>query len=229
MNDKLIIHFTKRFDILREILSTNSLLLSYCKEDFNLGNKKISSAAHPMVCFSEYDIEGIDSEIITYGNYGIGFSKTWVKKHKISPVLYISDDSIAAKGLSSLLKARQNQESSKLPDNLRLPIMEIKCFTKNVCGYNSFLNDVNFDFKRENEWRYVPEKKDIGNGYISLDRSKYKKDQSYYNNKLKPYPLKFKLSEIEIIFVSNKYERNVIIQEFNIENDKIRIGKWRLS
>ena len=123
MRNNLIIHFTSSFDTIKNIISSSSLRLSYCKEDFRMRNLKVSSAAHPMVCFSKYDIHNIDDEIITYGKYGIGLSPDWASKKKVNPVLYIDQNSRAALGLGKLLRARRNKENSKLPDNLRLPIM----------------------------------------------------------------------------------------------------------
>ena len=156
MNEQLIIHATKTIEALRSILDSSSLKLAYSEEDFCIGTKKISSAAHPMVCFCRYDFKELDTKTIPYGEYGVAFSIDWALKKRISPVLYMDGNSLAAKGLATLLRARQNKLNEKLPDYLYLPIMEIKCFTKNVRGYNSHLKKKDFDFVNENEWRYVP-------------------------------------------------------------------------
>lgn len=227
MQDKLIIHSTGTLEVLRSILRTKSLNLSYSKEDFCIGNKKISSAAHPMVCFCERNKDDLQNSTISYGKYGIAFSTDWAVSKRVSPVLYIDGKSLAAKGLATLLKARRNKETSKLPNKLRLPIMEIKCFTKNVYGYNSYLRKDNFDFKSEDEWRYVPRKKDIDGNLISQKQSAYVKNQDYYNNKLEPYPLKFKYSDIKNIFVSNKEEIILIAEEFSINKQMIQVSTWR--
>lgn len=229
MHEKLIIHVTKTIESLQSILRSSSLKLSYSSEDFCVGQKKISSAAHPMVCFCEYSIAEIDSKIITYGKYGISFSTSWALRKRISPVLYIDDNSLAAKGLGNLLRARQNNKKGVLPKHLRLPIMEIKCFTKNVRGLNSHLNEKNFNFKDENEWRYVPDKQSIGNNLISQNKTTYKKNKAKYNNKLLPYPFKFKLSDVEVFFVSNKNEIPIISKEFAIDIKKIRVSKWKTT
>ncbi len=149
-----------------------------------------------MVCFSEYNLKNIHLRKITYGQYGIGFNKDWARNKKIGPVLYVSQNSLAAKGMSTLLRARQNSSEMKLPKNLRLPIMELKCFIKNEQGYNSHFEVDNFDFKSEKEWRYVPEKMEIDNNYISQSQKIYDKKQEDYNNRLLDYPLKFNVSDI---------------------------------
>jgi len=226
MSNNLIIHFTKEFDTLTKILESSSLRLLYSKEDFFMKNLKVSSAAHPMVCFSKFDIEKIDNETITYGKYGVGFSIDWANKNKVNPVLYIDQNSMAALGLGNLLRARRNKESSKLPDNLRLPIMQLKCFTKNVRGYNSYFKERDFDFESENEWRYVPDKKAINNKLISMNKSSYLKRPDYYNNRLIPYPLNFKRKDIELVFVKLKQEIEIINENFAIEKSNIKISNW---
>lgn len=144
------IHFTDSFDKILNILSIQGLKLHYCKEDFCLGNINISRAAHPMVCFSEYDLSKINDETITYGSYGIAFKESWILKNKIHPVLYIESNSTIAKALAELLKARRNKETASLPKNVKQSVMIIKCFTKNEKGFNSFNKRKNFNFKHEN-------------------------------------------------------------------------------
>ncbi len=227
MTKKLIIHFTLKFDTIKSIVQSKSLRLSYSKEDFYMGNKKVSSAAHPMVCFSGCDINELSNKKITYGKYGIGFSNSWATRNKISPVIYINQNSMAANGLGRLLQARRNKLNSELPKHLRLPIIQLKCFTKNERGYNSYFNQKDFNFKDENEWRFVPEKKDIGNGLISQDKSRYLKKQEEYNKKLHSWPLRFKASEIEIIFVSNSEEKSKIENLIPLIKDKVKIYSWK--
>jgi hypothetical protein len=229
MNKQLIIHATGSLKALKGILNSLSLRLSYSKEDFCIGSQKISSAAHPMVCFCEHDINVLNSKTITYGRYGIAFSTNWALRKRISPVLYMDGNSLAAKGLATLLRARQNKVDFKeLPKHLRLPIMEIKCFTKNVRGYNSKLDKYDFDFKSENEWRYIPRKSDIDGNLISQNQSTYTKNPDFYNKKLLPYHLKFKASDIEVIFVSKKDETIQLSNEFSIDINKIQVSNWKI-
>lgn len=176
--------------------------------------------------FCECNRIDLANRTITYGRYGVAFSADWALRKRVSPVLYIDENSLAAKGLEKLLRARQNKETSRLPTNLRLPIMEIKCFTKNVRGYNSYLREDNFDFKSENEWRYVPRKSDIGGNLISQNKNTYIKKQDFYNKKLERYPLKFYLSDIENIFVSKHEEIDFIAGEFSIDAEKIQVSTW---
>lgn len=222
----MIIHFTKSIDIIESILSSKSFKLTYCTEYFGDYKKIISNAAHPMVSFSEYTEDELPQNQITYGNYGIALSKEWAKKNNLNPVLYIEKNTMVAQGLKALLQARQNGEPD-LPDELRLPIMQIKCFTKHVTGYNSYLNQDGFCFKNEKEWRYVPTKKDINNNNISIDRSKFLANKQYYNDKLNNFCLKFEINDIEKIFVKNESEVNKITCGFQIKNKIVKIAPWK--
>lgn len=223
---KHIIHLTSDFDKLKSIVETSSLRLHYCKEEFCLGDKKISSAAHPMVSFSEYEIATIDKEKITYGKFGIAFTKSWAGKHKIHQVLYIDKNSLVATSLADLLVARRKNAKEQLSPKVRLSIMTIKCFTKNANGYNSYFKKNDFDFKSENEWRFVPPKNQIDGKLISQDRSKYLARQNFYNKQLEIYPLRFSSSDIEYIFVETQEQLLEIHNLTSIDMSKIKISGW---
>lgn len=220
----MIIHFTKEFEDLQSILKSRSFRLSYSGEYF--GDSEgivISRAAHPMVSFSDYNDEDLPTKHITYGGYGIALNKTWALENGLSPVNYVEKKSPVAQGLVALLKARQRKT---VPSSLRLPIIQLKCFTKHVYGYNSHLKKRNFDFKAENEWRYVPTKKQIGGNLISENFSTYDKNRDKYNKRLEPYPLKFSDTDIAFVYVKLEAERNEIITSTNISGDKVKLMSW---
>nr|WP_281499689.1 abortive infection system antitoxin AbiGi family protein [Muricauda sp. SCSIO 64092] len=129
--------------------------------------------------------------------------------------------------MASLLKARRNPEVSKLPKNLRLPIMELKCFIKNEQGFNSYFNKPNFDFKSENEWRYVPEKWKIDGNYISQSRKVYDKKPEIYNKKLSDYSLNFDLDDLDVVFVADKPEIELLVNKFEISREIIKLATWK--
>lgn len=220
----MINHFTQKFEHIKSILTESSFRLSYCSEEFRDDSGSIiSHAAHPMVCFSEYSKSELSDKKITYGSYCISMKKEWAIKNKLNPVLYIDKNSHVARGLKKLLLERKKE---KFQSNLKMPVMQIKCFTKHVTGYNSYLKKDNFNFKDENEWRFVPQKSDINNGYISLNYSTYSKNKSKYNKRLKAFPLYFKENDIEAIFVMNEIEINSIKKEFPCLEKKIHLKCW---
>lgn len=202
------------------------LRLSWSDEEFYLGNKRVSSATHPMVCFSKYEIETIDKKVITYGKFGIAFKQSWVEKQRIHQVLYVDKNSLVAESLASLLSARRIKAANQLPSKVRLSIMMIKCFTKNAKGYNSHCKENDFDFKSENEWRYVPSKAEVEGKLISQDSSKYKKNKGYYNQQMENYSLKFKTDDIEYLFVETEEQSLEVKDLMSIDREKIKISKW---
>jgi len=222
-----IIHFTDDFKILSNIIKERSFRLFYCREVFYLADKVSSSAVHPMVSFSEQVIKSIDKRTITYGKFGIGLKKEWVEKMKLHPVLYLDRDSYVAKALADLLKARRKNAIVELAPHVKLSIITIKCFTKNAIGYNSYFNLENFNFKAEKEWRYVPQKSDIGNNLVSQTKRLYDKRPGYYNTKLEKFSLKFTFNDIEHIFVETSKQRAELVHTFGLSKNIIKISNWK--
>jgi len=221
----VIIHFTRKFEYLQAILASSSFKVMYCGEYFgDKTGKVISRAAHPMVSFSEYPDKELHSKYVTYGGYGIALEKEWATKNGLSPVSYVEKNSPAAQGLVALLKARQ---SHLIPNSLRLPIIQLKCFTKHVYGYNSYFKEHEFDFKAENEWRFVPTRKQIGGNRISENFSTYEKNRDKYNKRLEKYPLRFELSDIAFVYVESEIERQNVISDFGLEESKVKIRPWK--
>jgi len=220
----LIIHFTSNFRNLRSILSSCSFRLSYCGEYFgdNTG-KVISRAAHPMVSFSAFSDDELKSKVVTYGGYGIGLTKDWASKQGLSPVNYIDANSPAAQGLNALLRARQ---TGLIPSILRLPIIQLKCFTKHVTGFNSYFKEANFNFEAEREWRFVPSKTQIGGNLISENFSTYKNNKEKYNKRLEKYPLPFSYEDVSYVYVKTEVERQEIIQITGLPERKLKIKLW---
>ncbi len=97
-----------------------------------------------MVSFSEYLESDLPGRQITYGRYGVALSKEWALKKRLKPVLYVDKGSQIAEGLNMLLRARQGKDNLHLPEFSRLPVMQIKCFTKHVTGYNSYFGQDDF-------------------------------------------------------------------------------------
>ncbi len=227
MNNK--IHITSDFCKLKSILKSKMLKLNGSDEVFYLGNKKVSSAAHPMVCFSEYDISTINEKVITYGKFGIAFTESWVE-NKLQQVLYVKKNSLVAKALATLLKARRiTTLPNQLPPHVKQAIMEIKCFTKNDRGrnLNKLFDDPDYDFKSENEWRYVPSKAEIEGKLISESSKKYRANQLYYNKQWNKYSLKFTETDVVCVFVETNEEKEEVKALFPIDSRKIKISRWK--
>ena len=105
--------------------------------------------------------------------------------------------------------------------------MEVKTFIKNEKGLNSNLNQKDFDFKAENEWRYVPKKVEINNYLISQNQRTYIRNKDKHNKMLEKFPLKFKRDDLKVVFVSNQTEKDELIKKFDIKVDIIQIANWK--
>lgn len=221
----MIIHFTNDFNIIKSILTSHSFKLRYCGEYFSdKEGKIISNSAHPMVSFSDYNDSELNKKRITYGRYGVALSKKWAIANGLSPVNYVEKNSPVAEGLVSLLKARQK---NTIPDSLRLPIIQLKCFTKHVYGFNSHFDDPNFYFKSENEWRFVPSLKQIDKNRISENFSTYKKNKDKYNKRLEKHPLRFAIDDVVFIYVTSEIEQNEIIRMTSLPSSQVKISTWK--
>lgn len=221
----MITHFTNEFEKLLSIISSNSFLLRYCGEYFGDKNGKVvSNAAHPMVSFSGYDFCELPTRRITYGGYGISLHKSWALRNGITPVNYIEKNSPVALGLIALLRSRQLKQ---LPSHLRLPVIQLKCFTKHVYGYNSYFNRSNYDFEHEKEWRYVPTAEQIKKNLISINFSAYKRRKEFYNLKIEKFPLKFSREDVRCIYIQNEGEKKKIMSTSKLTEEKIIIAPWK--
>lgn len=223
----MIIHFTKESKNLYSILKSRSFALHYCGEYFgDKTGKVVSNAAHPMVSFSSYEHETLATKTVTYGGYGIALKKTWAVENGLTPVNYIEKNSPVALGLIALLRSRQRDT---LPKELRLPVIQLKCFTKHVRGYNSYFKDRDFCFEYENEWRFVPTIKQIKGNRISVDFSKYDNNPDKYNKRLEPYPLRFRNEDIKFIYVQNEDECEQFAFDFGIPKSQVVVSPWKTS
>ncbi|EAA6073658.1 hypothetical protein DQZ25_15500 [Salmonella enterica subsp. enterica] len=220
----MLIHFTSDYGKISSILKSQHLLLKYCKETFsNTRGIIASSAAHPMVSFSNYNEYELINTPITYGHFGIKFKWEWAKKNNISPVIYMQNNSPAAEGLEVLLNERK--KNKLLSPKMKLAIIKLKCFTKNAVGNNSKLKDKNFDFTREKEWRFVPTIKQIDGNRISENRSTYDRFYNKYNTRIKSYPLGFKITDIDTIYIKREYLTQ-FTHDFPQLTDKVKESNW---
>lgn len=81
-----IFHYTKNFDSLTGII-VDGFSPSYCQEEINDLVYLI-----PMVSFCNISIRDVDL-YMRYGKYGIGMSIDWAIRNRISPVIYVHENS----------------------------------------------------------------------------------------------------------------------------------------
>ena len=195
-----IIHYTVDISILKLIIK-DGFKIKYCGEKLKLGTGS-SNAAHPMLSFCDIPLSESQKHFDAYGKYGIGLSKEWAIKRGINPVLYIDHNSLFAKSLLKLIEERRKADTNftKLQSN---QILQIKAYAKNYSGHlkRRSVDNPNYKFYDEREWRLVPNSKEINNADFSIKLIDYEKDKDKYNQKIADCRIKFEAKDISYIIV----------------------------
>lgn len=201
-----IIHYTDSFEKLKSIV-IEGFAIKYCEERLFIDKINTSFAAHPMISFCDIPLSHSSRHFDAYGKYGIGLSKVWANKLGINPVLYLDSETSISKTLGSLLKERRNKKSNLTIDQ-RSNILRIKCFAKNYSGHLKRLNidNQNYRFYDEREWRFVPEKNDLSGAKFSIHLKDYLRNKDRYNSSLSKLRFTFKASDINYIIVEKTSE-----------------------
>ncbi len=93
-----IVRYCSKLEYIIDNITIKGFHPSYCKETFNDENLLI-----PMVSFCNIPLREVENYMY-YGDYGIGFNIEWAIKNKISPVMYVHENSEAIKLSKNLEK-----------------------------------------------------------------------------------------------------------------------------
>lgn len=195
-----IIHYTSSIDTLKLILK-EGFKLKYCDETLHLDDDS-SNAAHPMISFCDIPLSESSKHFEAYGHFGIGLTKTWAVEKGINPVLYIDKDSLIAKSILELIKARRDSKTN-LTTQQKALVLKIKSYAKNYSGNLNRKSKTtkNYRFYDEREWRLVPDKDILGGISFSVSSTNYQKSKDDYNAKIDSIRIKFNHSDISYIIV----------------------------
>ncbi|BAU55412.1 abortive infection system antitoxin AbiGi family protein [Mucilaginibacter gotjawali] len=212
-----IIHYTDTIAKLEAIL-VEGLGIKYCAEKLALHGESHSHAAHPMISFCDVPLSQSYKHFSAYGKYGIGLSKTWANNMGVNPVLYIESKSSISKTIKNLITERRKKDSN-LTDVQKDEILRIKCFTKNYSGplKRKEMNEKNYRFYDEREWRLVPEAEQLDGAKFSVSLSAYEKEKDDYNDKIKDMRFTFMPNDISYIIVDKTQEIPQIINKLRSE------------
>ncbi|MDR0829874.1 MAG: hypothetical protein LBN95_07165 [Prevotellaceae bacterium] len=229
-----IIHYTSTFDVLKLILK-EGFKIKYCLESLKLGaTGDGSNAAHPMISFCDIPLSDAERHFDAYGRYGIGLTKKWAMKNGVNPVLYIDKNSLIAKSIYELIKARRDK-ASNLTDEQKSRILEIKSYAKNYAGElkRGGINKSDYRFYDEREWRLVAPKDKIKASFSVLP-SEYLADKDKYNNNISSCRFTFNPNDISYIivdktseipdmvnFLRNEYRKKCTAEELDVLLSKI--------
>lgn len=139
MSDHLV-HFTAKEQTFKQILLSGTLKCSGPFGFHHYRNEQIALDKHRSVCFSEAPLDQLDRLARKKGYYGIGFSKSTLRKKGATRVWYIDDNSTQATAIHNLatLASRESDSSA--------PIWELTPFIDPVIPGH-------FAWDHEREWR----------------------------------------------------------------------------
>lgn len=211
-----IIHYTDSIEKLKSILM-EGFRIKYCAEKLILEDDLKSLAAHPMISFCDIPLSQSYKHFDAYGKYGLGLTKDWAKRNGVNPVLYLDTKSSITKSLGSFIKERRNPRSN-LTAIQKQEILRIKCFTKNYSGHlkRKLIDNPNYKFYDEREWRLVPEKDDLKGAKFSLKLKFYNKDKEKYNRTIADIRFVFQPKDISYIIVEKTSEIPEVISLLRI-------------
>lgn len=212
VSSKSIIHYTYNINNIKGIINDSFLRLKYCKESILFDEDDEFEVAFPMVCFCDLPLSSSKEHIAKYGSYGIGFSKSWARRNRLNPVLYLEKGSIISKYIS----AQTDKILDKIEDKT-IPktevIDELYKFATMVGFCKNHMGDLvrkgkkpvpNYVFYDEREWRYIPSVETLDKAKILLSGSTYDSNKEKFNAKLKGKFLAFNHEDISYIIVKSE-------------------------
>lgn len=232
-----LFHFTEYVSVLKNILSDKHFNVSYANEKI-VGMKAQRNFGIPMVSFCDIRLSQLNEHTKKYGHYGIGLKKQWGIDNGLNPVSYLNHNC----SMFTYFNARVSQMSRSLrkisfsegkDSDLYLierkryrDIINVMRFMKNYEGElyrKGVLENENYRFANESEWRYVP---DIRTDIVPIKLVNQDIDPEWKlkaNSALSSHPeskLKFDFDDIKYIFVKNERMARSLIRHIEMITDQ---------
>lgn len=225
-----LFHITNKSSL--ESILKEFFCLKYSKESL-LGvvsnNSDFIETYIPMVCFCDIPMSQLKDHMKFYGYYGIGLTKQWGLKNKISPVLYMPNDSQSQLYIKSISNELQRFEDDKSNNSnvIAETIVRLKNLYKFIKPYSGqavnrltgeYYEDRIFYFERE--WRFSPDDFNIYPVATGVDTEKEKQ--------LNKKRLCFTPDDVKYIIVAHETEISEfikIIEGLCHTNSKLLIPK----
>lgn len=219
LSSNTILHTTDKKGILG-ILENLHFKPTYCNENILAGKNRIN-AAFPMVSFSDFPVSELKYRF-SYGRYGIGLSKAWARREKLNPVLYVEKRSqLADDYYKQFISIQTALDENRLDMAWKKGAYNLLSFMKNYQGHLKIdrlkIDDKNYRFSDEREWRFVPSRKVLEENKIAFyyEGDFYEKNKVKCNAKLRPLKLPFSFADINYIIVDKESEIEEIIGKIN--------------
>lgn len=227
-----LFHFTNN-NSLKSILSSRGFFAQYSDEHFEdlLSPSSIYRISLiPLISFCDLTIIQLSRDSVhtkTFGEFGIGLTKSWGIKNKVSPVVYVHKNSQPSNQIYKLIKlfrkhSKANGES-ELISTARKELIDSFKFIKPYQGKwqkgsKIPAGEPELIYYNEREWRYCPLLDDFK--VLSGVKTGSDKVKELLNKKLKSLYINFEPSDVKYIIV----KRNDDINEFVSVINKLKIS-----
>jgi len=218
-----LFHFTNKLENIKNIL-THNFCPRYCLERLGFLSNEEFDVGIPMICFCDIPLSQISDHVATYGNYAIGLKKEWAITNKISPIIYLHDDSKTNQILIKLVQDALSDDNNKLAKSKKVDLesisnfLDILFYCKTYKGEmwrdGKIIDDVTF--YNEREWRYTPNIFEMETNDIPcvLDIKEYENGmkRNKNNKKLSRFQISFTPTDIKYLIISKEEERIEMVE-----------------
>lgn len=208
VSSNTLFHFTSKYETLINILRSKGFWPRYCIE-YGWGKGRNINFAVAQCCFCDIPLSLIQNHTKTYGNYGLGMSKTWAIEHSLSPIHYYVENSNVLESINKLRKIANIQQNRSSIDYLSF-IKHYKGFTYRKDEADILRLKKDIIFYNEREWRYVP----IINGACACKWVKCidEFDVDAESQITKKYMCTFDAKDIKYIILEKEEEREDLLR-----------------
>lgn len=225
-----LFHFTSK-EFLYQILNSN-FKVSYAREKI-IGPTSNREFAIPMVSFCDLKLSEL-KYFLSYGKFGIGLTKEWANRNGLSPVMYINrhcslmDNLISGiNGIYSHLGLVDNITQFNSLNQSYLNITNTYRYIKNYEGElwrHSQLENENYRFADEREWRFVPNLDSEGVApFVGISNIRTRQQKEKYNSKVNHIRLTFMPDDIKYLVVESERDITELIN--HLHNVKHRFNE----
>ncbi len=219
-----LFHFTAK-ESLKGILSSQGFFAQYSEEHFE--NILPATSIYrvtliPLISFCDLTIMQLTRDSVhttDFGNYGIGLTKKWGIKKRVSPVVYVHENSQPSTQLYKLiklfLKYDKEHEAAEIISQTRRELIDSFKFIKPYQGRWQKGREIlrgkgDIVYYNEREWRYSPPLNQ--SKVLSGIKPSEKKEQVKLNATLKKKLIRFTPEDIKFIIIEEKNEINEFIK-----------------
>ena len=206
ISSSTLFNFMKEYSFLKQALE-NGFWARYCIEPYWNGKH----LAIPMLCFCDIPLSQIKEHTENYGEYGIGVTKDFAQRNRITPVTYISGKSTIMNKINTYIrsykKVSQTLKSTSFEEYILYYIK--KSNGKNIKGKNT-------KFYNEREWRYIPSINQSVHVELFQDLNEANNNINVLSERTNQQRIKIYPKDIAYIFVPTNNEKKKLCKTIDI-------------